>query len=70
MVDLEKNSGFDMWCYSALDERIKLEDGKPVPLLTTVLHRACANDPKRFAEAMRALQIAFEAGQSFERTGS
>lgn len=60
---------FDMWCYTATDQRFKLDDGKPLPLLTVVLHRVCGNNPDRFAEAVRALRVAFEAGASSARTG-
>ena len=70
MTDLPKNYDFDRWCFTAQDERIKLDDGKPAPLLTTVLHRVCGNEPKRFEEACRALQLAFEAGLSAGRSGS
>lgn len=52
---------FDRWCYSATDDRVML-DGKPMPILTVVLHRVCNNDPTRFDEAVRALRAAFEAG--------
>lgn len=69
MTDLPENADFDRWCFTAQDERIKLDDGKPLPVLTVVLHRACGNDPKRFEEAVRAMQLAFEAGQSSGRTG-
>jgi len=70
MNDLPKNDDFDRWCFTAQDERIKLDDGKPLPVLTVVLHRVCDNDPKRFEEACRALQLAFEAGASAGRSGS
>lgn len=69
-MELPQNDEFDRWCYTEEDPRVMLEDGRPVPLLTTVLHRVCANDPRRFAEAVRALQIAFSAGQSSGRSGS
>lgn len=70
MSDDTANPVFDMWCYTATDPRFKFEDGKPLPLLTVVLHRVCGNNPAKFAEAMRALRAAFEAGASAERTGS
>lgn len=68
-AELPENKDFDRWCFTELDERIKMDDGKPVPVLTVVLHRVCGNDPKRFKEACRALQLAFEAGVSAGRSG-
>lgn len=70
MTDLPQNEDFDRWLFTAQDERINLDDGKPVPVMTTVLYRVCGNDPKRFEEACRALQLAFEAGASAGRAGS
>ena len=65
-VDLPENPAFEQWCYSSLDERFKL-NGKPLPVVAVVLYRVCKNDPKAFAEACRALQLAFEAGASAAR---
>ena len=63
------NQVFDMWCFTATDPRVKWEDGKPMPLLTVVLHRVCGNNPAKFEEAVRALRAAFEAGAAAARTG-
>ena len=68
-MSLPKNDAFDRWCFTAVDERVKFEDGRPLTILTVVLHRACRNDPQAFDEALRALQLAFEAGASAERSG-
>jgi hypothetical protein len=38
-------------------------DSKPVPLLTTLLYRACDADHAKFETVLDALQDAFEAGQ-------
>ena len=32
-------------------------DGKPVPALTSLLHRVCQNDPERFEEATRIVAL-------------
>ena len=69
-LELDKNEEFDQWCFTAMDDRMTMEDGKPLPVLTVVLHRCCEDDPRRLSEATRALQLAFEAGQStVTRTG-
>lgn len=59
---LPGNEAFDRWCFTAMDKRFKMPDGHHLPVLTTVLHKVCGNDPKRFTEALRAMQLAFEAG--------
>lgn len=64
--EMPKNEQFDRWCFSAVDNRVML-DGKPLPVLTVVLHRACGGDNARFTEALRALQVAFEAGAASAR---
>jgi hypothetical protein len=69
-MDLPNNEAFDRWCFTAVDERVKFEDGKPLPVLSVVLHRACLNDQRAFVEALRALQLAFEAGASAARNGN
>lgn len=63
------NPSFDRWCYSAVDPRFKMDDGKPLPVLTVVLYKVCGNDPAKFEEATRALRAAFEAGASAARMG-
>lgn len=70
MTDLPKNEAFDRWCFTAMDERVRFDDGKPLPVLTVVLHRVCKNDHRAFEEALRALQTAFEAGASAGRSGN
>lgn len=60
------SDAFDHWCYSATDDRVKL-DGRPMPVLAVVLYRVCGSDPKRFDEALLALRAAFEAGASAAR---
>ncbi len=34
-----------------------LVDGRPVPALTSLLYRVCANDPDKFAEATRLVEL-------------
>ena len=60
------SDAFDQWCYTALDERVMIDD-RPAPVLTVVLYRVCANDPARFDEALIALRAAFEAGAAAAR---
>ena len=67
MSELPDNAAFDQWCFTANDDRVKLEDGRPLPVLTVVLHRVCRNDTRAFNEALRALQLAFEAGADAAR---
>lgn len=62
--ELAERSAFDRWCLTATDPNIPPLDGHPIPVLTTLLHRVCQGDQARFQEALRLLQIAFEAGQS------
>lgn len=64
-----QSNGFDRWCHSAVDPRFRMEDGKPLPVLTVVLYRVCGNDPAKFEEAVCALRAAFEAGASEARMG-
>lgn len=59
---LEDNPAFRNWCYTTVDDTFTL-NGKPVPLLTTLLYRACDNNPAKFKTVTDALQHAFEAGQ-------
>jgi hypothetical protein len=39
-----------------MDPTVNLE-GRPVPALTTLLHRVCGNDPKKFEEATRLVEL-------------
>lgn len=64
----QANPAFDRWTLRAKDDRHRLH-GEPVPLLTTVLYRVCDNDEKRFEEAIRAMRLAFEAGQCEGKAG-
>ena len=63
--ELPTNKAFDRWCFTAMDERVMM-DGRPLPVPTVVLHRVCDGDEKKFLEALRALQLSFEAGQRLE----
>ena len=62
-ADPPENTAFDEWCFTATDDRT-LIDGKPIPMMTTLLYRVCDNDRKKFEEAIRLLQAAFEAGEA------
>jgi hypothetical protein len=46
---------FDAWCFGTVDPRTGM------PLLTTFLHRVCANDEARFSEGLDVLRAAFNA---------
>lgn len=49
------------WCLTATDPDFCIE-GKPVPVITTLLYRVCVGDAVRFREADRILEEAFNAG--------
>jgi hypothetical protein len=57
---------FDAWCFAAMDETVEL-DGRPMPLLTTLIYRVCGNDLQRFDEALRIVKAAYSAGFSAAR---
>ena len=59
-IVVEAMSPFDRWCYSAQSEIMM--DGKPLPLLTELLHRVCDGDEKRFTNAVEIMRAAFDAG--------
>lgn len=61
----EPMSDFDLWCFAA-QSKIML-DGKPVPLLTELLHRVCDGDSTKFSTAIDILRAAFEAGNAMPR---
>lgn len=42
--------------YGTVDPNFSI-DGRPVPALTTLLHNVCGNDPKRFEEACRVVDL-------------
>lgn len=42
--------------FRTLDPTVQL-DGRPVPAMTTLLHRVCGNDPDQFAEACRVVEL-------------
>ena len=46
----------DRVLYGTTDPTLSL-DGKPVPALTTLLHRVCDNDEKKFEEAIRLVEL-------------
>jgi hypothetical protein len=56
------NPAFEHWCYTTTDDSA-LIDGRPVPLLTTLIYRVCNGDQDKFRDVLKALQAAFEAGQ-------
>ena len=60
-----QNEAFNRWCFTAMDDgcAVRFDDGKPPPVLTTFLYRVCGNDPAKFDEGCRILQLCFEAGQ-------
>ena len=49
-------SSVDRVLYGTTDPTVSL-DGKPVPAMTTMLHRICDNDEKKFEEAMRLVEL-------------
>ena len=57
---LDAADPFDRWCYTAQSETMM--DGKPLPLLTELLHRVCDGDEQRFANAVEIMRAAFKAG--------
>lgn len=42
--------------YTTIDPTVTFQ-GKPMPALTTLLHRICHNDPKQFEEATRIVDL-------------
>ena len=49
--------------YGTADPTVSL-DGKSVPAMTTRLYRVCDNDPKKFEEATRLLELFIEEALS------
>lgn len=43
--------------FSTVDPTVELAPGKPVPAMTTMLYRVCDNDPVKFEEATRLVQL-------------
>lgn len=62
-AEIAADKAFDQWCFLAVDPTV-LIDGRPVPALTTVLFRVCAEDTGRFEDALRFLRMAFDAGRA------
>jgi hypothetical protein len=60
----EENSeaDFDRWCFTATDDRYLIH-GRPIPMLTTLLHRVCNGDAEKFEEALHIMRFAFDAGK-------
>lgn len=42
--------------FATNDDKISI-DGRPVPAMTTLLYRVCGNDPERFEEATRLVEL-------------
>lgn len=42
--------------YTTIDPTIVM-DGRPVPAMTTLLYRVCGNDPAKFEEATRLVEL-------------
>ncbi len=42
--------------FRTIDPTVNL-DGRPIPAMTTMLHRVCGNDDDRFQEAMRLVEL-------------
>lgn len=50
MTDLE------LVLYTTMDPEVQI-GGRALPAMTTMLHRVCQNDPERFAEACRIIEL-------------
>jgi hypothetical protein len=46
----------DRVLYGTLDPTVSV-DGTPLLAMTTLLHRVCGNDPAKFAEATRIVEL-------------
>ena len=46
----------DRVLYGTVDPTVSFNGG-PVPAMTTLLHRVCDNDPKKFEEATRLVEL-------------
>lgn len=57
-------SAFEQWMLGVHDERKQI-DGKPVPLLTTLLYDACDGDQVKFTMVLQAMEKAFDAGRNY-----
>jgi hypothetical protein len=54
----------DRVLYGTLDPTVLLDDGKPLPAMTTMLYRVCDNDKKKFEEAARLVGLFIKAALS------
>jgi hypothetical protein len=54
----------DQVLYGTLDPTVLLDDGKPLPAMTTMLYRVCDNDEKKFEEAARIVGLFIKAALS------
>ena len=46
----------DQILFRTVDPTVLIE-GRPVPAMTTLLHRVCDNDPRKFEEATRLVEL-------------
>ena len=46
--------------FGTVDPTVSL-DGRPIPAMSTMLYRVCDNDPVRFEEATRLVQLFIDA---------
>jgi len=49
--------------FSVRDPKYNFQ-GRPVPALTSLMYRVCGDDPERFEEATRILQLFIDATRS------
>ena len=52
----ENNTTVDSILYKTVDPSVSL-DGSPLPAMTTMLYRVCDNDPAKFEEATRLIEL-------------
>lgn len=57
----DEMTNFDRWALTAPDPGRTI-DGRTVPVITSLLYVVCDGNSPRFDEAMRLMQLAYNAG--------
>lgn len=53
--------------YTTQDPTVLLEGDFPLPALTVLLYRVCDNNPKKFEEAIRIIELFIKAGLDHDK---